>query len=244
MKAPFDLTFPAYPTPTPTPSPSPTASPIPTAPPDVPGAMILSGVVEVDEGDFADLEGKEVVARVGSYFSEPVILSLNYGLLGFDGLSVDPMNHKFIGGELELFVDGISVSGNGASFQAGGSVDLALRISVPEPTPSPSVAATAPVVVEPVPVATNVPVPTATLVPPPTAVPQPTASVPAVEPVVLVVTATPDPSVESGTNEEASGGCNLPGPISFGTGAANTLMMVGPLLLVGALRGMSRRNRG
>ncbi|SVC80857.1 uncharacterized protein METZ01_LOCUS333711, partial [marine metagenome] len=96
LKSPFDLTFPAYPTPTPLPTPTATNTPIPTPTPDVPGPMLISGVIELDYGSSTDLLGETIVARVGSYFSEPVLIEENYGILIFDGLTLDPQDHKFI----------------------------------------------------------------------------------------------------------------------------------------------------
>jgi hypothetical protein len=269
LKSPFDLTFPNYPTPTPAPTATPTSTPIATPTPTVPGPMVLSGVIELDEGEVDDLIGKEIVARVGSYFSDPVNIEENYGLLVFDRLVVDPGDYKFLGMEISLLVNGSTAGGNTTVFQSGGGADLALRVSIPVPTvipvpvPEATVAPVTPAVAEPTiaaptaqpdPTATNVPVPTATNVPAPTATSTPvpvvdkaTAIPPTAAPVVIVVTATPEPTqapVEAEVEEEVeegAGGCNAPGAVSPFTGAANALMLFAPLMFVAGYKGIRKR---
>ena len=43
--------------------------------------------------------------------------------------------------------------------------------------------------------------------------------------------------------EDEGGGCNNPSPVSKLTGAANAIMLFGPLLFVGGYRGWRRRKR-
>ena len=245
LKSPFNLTFPDYPTPTPFPSAPPTNTPIASPPPQIPTAMVLSGVIELDAGEIEALVGKEIVARVGSYFSEPVTIAENYGLLVFDNLVVDPEDYKYLGMEINLIIDGLSAGGNSAVFESGGGKDLALRVSIPEPTPVPVPGEPEPEpepevpVVEPTPPAappaTSIPVPKDTTPPP-----QPT-----VAPVVVVVTATPEPTpipiAAEESEEEGAGGCNAPGMVSPVTGAANALMLFAPLMLVAGYKGYRRR---
>ena len=246
LVSPFDLTFPAYPTPTP----GPTATVVPaTAPPVALSPMVLSGVVEVDLGEASDLEGKEVVARVGSYFSDVTTLVANYGLLTFEGLIVDPQDPKFSGMEISIIVDGIQTGGNIVLFSSGANTDVALRIEVPAtPTAIPDAPA---VPVEPetptaIP-ATSTPAALAPVPAPPAAVPTaapiPTA-VPVVVPTAVVSsTSTPEPIVGEIESEESGGGCGLPGPVSRGTAAVNSLMLFAPLLLIAGYRGVKRRKR-
>ena len=257
----FDLTFPAFPTPTPIPTATPTNTPLPTATPDVPGAMYFSGVVELDYGSTADLLGGEVVAIVGSYVSEPVVVTENYGLLVFDELKVDPQDHKFIDKDVTFVIGGLLAYGNTAVFQSNGNVDIALRVAFPTPIPVPPTAipvqvipdvpiATIPATATSVPAtatsvpatatATSVPVDTPTSVPtavPPTPIPTQVPSTP----VVLVVTATPEPTAVVVVEE--AGGCNLSGPVSPLTGTANALMMLSPLMFIAAYKGMRRRRK-
>ena len=42
---------------------------------------------------------------------------------------------------------------------------------------------------------------------------------------------------------EEAGGCNAPGSVAPLTGAANTLMMLSPLMLIGAYKGMKFRKK-
>tara|TARA_B100001123_G_scaffold434353_1_gene560766 strand:+ start:119 stop:1222 length:1104 start_codon:yes stop_codon:yes gene_type:complete len=246
LKSPFDLAFPAYPTPTPLPTATATSTPIATATPDVPGAMRISGVVELDYGAQADLLGANIVARVGSYFSEPAILEENYGVLVFDDLLVDPRDHKFIGSEISFLVGGLAAYGNTAVFESNGGVDLALRVAFPTPTvvplpsPVPSVPVAATSTSVPIP-PTSVPTVVPTVVPPATPIPAPPTAVPP-SPVVVVVTATPESEPEEAIVEE-SGGCSAPGSVAPLTGAANALMMLSPLMLIGAYKGMKLRKR-
>ena len=187
MKSPFDLTFPSFPTPTPTSTPTPTNTPVATPTPDIPSAMILSGVVELDVGDVGDLEGKEIVARIGSFFSAPAILEIasvgSFQILVFDGLLVDPRDYKFTGQPIAFIVDGLEPSGDFPNSQPGGGADVALRISLP-PTP-------VPVIEE----ATQVPIPAPTEVPtvaPAAPVVVPTAApAPVPSPIILIATPTP-----------------------------------------------------
>ncbi len=245
LKSPFDLTFPAYPTPTPMPTATATITPIPTATPDVPGAMLISGVIELDYGAQADLLGADIVARVGSYFSEPAALEEIYGVLVFDDLLVDPRDHKFVGSDISFVVGGLEAYGNTAIFESNGSVDLALRVAFPTPTAVPVQSTAVPVTEAPIEAPIEAPtvlpteVPTVTPKPAPVQVP-PTAVPPA--PVVVVVTATPESEPEEAIVEEA-GGCNAPGSVAPLTGAANALMMLSPLMLIGAYKGMKIRKK-
>ena len=104
--------------------------------------------------------------------------------------------------------------------------------------------------------------PTATTVPPTaTGVPSTATAVPAAATMTPIVTApTPVPSAPVPTIaplvptavmvvspeaipqvEDEGGGCNNPAPVSKLTGAANAIILFGPLLFVGGYRGWRRR---
>ena len=110
----------------------------------------------------------------------------------------------------------------------------ATATSTPTVTPTPTETATPTSTATPTetptmtPTPTDTPVPTATAThtPAPTATPEP----PTQTPVILVVTATPSGDAPSG------GGCNSVDGVPLGVGAANLLLMVGPLGLIGGVR--------
>jgi len=252
LKSPFNLTFPAYPTPTPLPTATATLTPIPSPTPDIPGPMRISGVIELDYGSQGDLLGESIIARVGSYFSEPVSIEENYGILVFDELTVDPGDYKFLGSDITFLIGGLQGYGNTAIFESNGSVDLALRVAFPTPTavpaqPGPTGATAVPATSTPVPVI-EAPTEVPTVAPLPAAAPTsvpipPTAVPPAPAPVVVVVTATPAPEPVVPPVVEETGSCNAPGAVTPITGAANALMMFGPLMLIGAYKGMKMRKK-
>lgn len=246
----FDLNFPSFPTPTPVPSATPTATPLPAPTPEVPAPMILSGVVELDAGNISDLEGAEVVVRLGSFFSAPAVLSVesvgSFEILVFDDLLLNPAENKFMGQTLSFIVDGIEATGTFPTYAPGGTSDVAMRVSIPEIVvdEGPSSEGVPPTVLPPPATATPLVVPTqapATVVP---ATPVPAAPVTAPPaPVVVVVTATPEPEAEEPIGVEESGGCNLAAPVAPLTGGANALMLFAPLLLIGAYKGMKISKR-
>ena len=116
----------------------------------------------------------------------------------------------------------------------------------PTTTPTPTATATHTPTATPTeiptmtPTPTETPVPTATAThtavptdtPVPTSTPEPTATAvpPTQTPVIVVVTATPSADAPSG------GGCNSVGGVPVGVGAANLLLMVGPLGIIGSVR--------
>ena len=133
----------------------------------------------------------------------------------------------------------------------------------PTPTITPTPTQTATPTSTPTPTQTATPTATATITPIPTASPMPTPTpvpVTASEPptqtpvvVVVVVTATPDPitptphviyiTATPAPDAPSGGGCNSAGPMSAGTGAANLLLLVAPLGVVGGVRWRRRRMR-
>ena len=253
----FNLTFPGYPTPTPTPTAVPTATPTvtpvpsPTPTPEIPSAMIITGVVDVENGQPSQLEGATIVARVGSYFSEPATLVLSTGagrfFLEFENLAIDPQDYKYAGGSIAFFVDGLKASSSPTVYESAGRLDLAISVSLPDaavipPEIMPTAIPAAPIATVSVPTALPTALPAAlpTAEPVPTAVP--TQVMPTATPVVLVVTATPSGEAEP-IEAGGGGGCNAPTDVSGVTGAANALMLVSPLMLIGAYKGLRRRNK-
>ena len=113
--------------------------------------------------------------------------------------------------------------------------------STPTPTQTPTPTATATQTPVPTPTATptHTPIPTETPTPTATAThtPIPTATpvLPTPTRHVIYITATPAPDAPSG------GGCNSAGPMSAGTGAANLLLMVAPLGIIGGVKWRRRR---
>ena len=243
LKKDFDLTFPAFPTPTPLPTATPTATPVPTATPlatatpIVVGAVVYNGVV-VASGAVIP-EGSLLTARVGSYESNPVPVVGGRYL----SLIVDLNDPDLTGATVKFYLDGTEARTT-AIYEVGSTireVDLIftdlpiLNTPVPKPT-SPPVApvptATVAAVTIAAPAAPTAPV--ATNTPVPTQVPAPTP-----EPIVLVVTATPD-AQEALPPAEESGGCFAVADIDPLTGTANVLAMIGPLLLLVAYRGFRK----
>ena len=261
----FDLIFPDLPTPTPVPTATATVTPIPT-PTLVPTAtaeatptpsnlqpMIFSGTVSYVGGDGDLFSEKHLFARVGSYISQPVpVLSVpgpgNLGIFG--DLVLDASNRKFLGKEIHFDFGGIAATPVGSIhfLEGGGEFEIELEVKDDTPTEVPPTSTPVP------PEATEIPA-TATIVPPTvTAVPPvatmvPTIAAPTSVPPTAVPTAPLVPTVNvvppeaTAEPEDEAGGCNNPAPVSKLTGAANALMLFGPLLLVGGYRGWRRRNR-
>ena len=244
LKKDFDLTFPAFPTPTPLPTATPTATPVATATPlatatpIVVGAVVYNGVV-VASGAVIP-EGASLTARIGTYESNsvPVVGGRYLSLI------VDLNDPDLTGATVNFYLNGTEARTT-AIYEVGSTirnVDLIFTdlpiFNTPEPapvdTPVPPVSTAtvaavtiaAPVVVPTAPVATNTPVPTQ--------IPEPTP-----EPIVLVVTATPA-AEETPLPAEESGGCFAVSDVDPLTGTANVLAMIGPLLLLVAYRGFRK----
>ncbi len=256
------------PTATATATPIPTASPVPTAtaeasptPASLPG-MIFSGTISYVGGGGDVFSDRELLGRVGSYISESVSVDQisGAGNLGiFDGLVVNAVNRKFLGKEIHFDFGGLAATKKVPIYfvEGGGEFEIELEVEDDTPTEVPPTATKVP------PTATSVP-PTATKIPPtatsvpPTATAKPAAAAKA--PTVTVPTKVPAtrvptvaPSVPTAVVlvspeaipqvEDEGGGCNNPSPVSKLTGAANAIMLFGPLLFVGGYRGWRRRKR-
>ena len=249
-------------TPIPTPSPVPTAtaeaSPTPASLP----AMIFSGTISYVGGGGDVFSDKELLGRVGSYISEPVSVDQisGAGNLGiFDGLVINAINRKFLGKEIHFDFGGLAATNKNPVYfvEGGGELDIELEVEDDTPTEVPPTATKIP------PTATSVP-PTATKIPPTTtsvpstatakpteAAKAPTVTVPTEVPATRVPTVAPSvPTAVVLVSPEAipqvedeGGGCNNPSPVSKLTGAANAIMLFGPLLFVGGYRGWRRRKR-
>jgi len=251
LKKDFDLTFPAFPTPTPLPTATPTATPVATATPlatatpIVVGAVVYNGVV-VASGAVIP-EGASLTARIGTYESNsvPVVGGRYLSLI------VDLNDPDLTGATVNFYLNGTEARTT-AIYEVGSTirnVDLIFTdlpiFNTPEPAPVDTPAApvsTATVVavtiaapVAPTPAPTPAPAPApAVNTAVPTQIPAPTA-----EPIVLVVTATPA-AEETPLPAEESGGCFAVADVDPLTGTANVLAMIGPLLLLVAYRGFRK----
>jgi len=250
-------------TPIPTPSPVPTAtaeaSPTPASLP----AMIFSGTISYVGGGGDVFSDKELLGRVGSYISEPVSVDhiSGVGNLGiFDSLMLNPISRKFLGKEIHFDFGGLAATEKSPIYfvEGGGEFEIELEVKDDTSTEVPPTATKVP------PTATSIP-PTATKVPPrATSVPSTATAKPAAAPTkpATVTVPTPVPTVPVPTIaplvptevvvvspeaipqvEDEGGGCNNPSPVSKLTGAANAIMLFGPLLFVGGYRGWRRRKR-
>lgn len=178
------------PTPTPTATPTPEGGPPvgpPTQPPTGPGGGVpnpssYSGRLSVAGAEVP--AGMELVARIGSYTSEPALVQGD----SYSGLIIDPADASFVGREIEFYLGGIR-SATTATFRGGEFIENfpLLFFGFPTPTPVP------PTPVPPTPVPPT-PVP---LTPLPTATPVPATPVPAtpVPPTAVPPTAVPPTAV-------------------------------------------------
>ena len=243
----------APPSDTPLPAPtSPPAQPDPTASPTpevaepmvfVSGLIFAQGVPRIPADSI-------LTARIGEYQSIPAAAIAADGAYG--GLVVDPGDPSFTGGEIRFFLNGIQARTT-AVFNPG-KLESAFDIlftdyptpipthtpiptntpiptptntpiptQTPVPTPAPPTSTPAPTRT---PVPTQTPVPTNTPPPPPTSVPAPTSAPPTSEP-------PPAPTVSP---PEEAGGCFSAASVSPLTGAANALLLIAPLGLIGLIR--------
>jgi len=240
----FNLTFPVIPTPTPLPTNTPlptstplpaTATPVATATPIVVGPVVYSGLVVASGATIP--EGALLTARIGAYESNPI------PVIGGSYLSliVDLNDPDLTGATVKFYLEGTEARTT-TIYDVGSTmrnVDLIFTglpiFNTPEPrpihTPMPTVvpvAIAAPVAPAPA-TAPAVNTPVATQIPAPTP-----------EPMVLVVTATPE-TEEAPLPAEESGGCFAVSGVDPLTGTANVLAMIGPLLFLVAYRGIRKR---
>ena len=174
----LNLTFGRLPSVTPTPvataTPTAEAGETPVAPPSpppgggVPNASTYSGRLSAAGAEIP--EGMELVARIGSYASEPALVKGD----SYSGLVVNPADATLVNGEIEFFLSGIR-SATTATFRGGEFIEnfTLVFFGFPTPTPAAPAATPTPTRVPPTPVPPT-PVPPTPVPPtpvPPTPVP-------------------------------------------------------------------------
>ena len=192
----FNLTFGRLPAITPTPvataTPTPESGGPPVGPPTqsppgpgggVPNPSSYSGRLSVAGAEVPT--GMELVARIGSYASEPALVKGD----SYSGLVVNPADASFVGREVEFFLGGIR-SATTVTFRGGEFIENfpLLFFGFPTPTPTPPAATPTPTRVPPTP-APPTPVPPTPV--PPTPVPPTPAPPTAVPPTAVPPTPLP-----------------------------------------------------
>ena len=204
----LNLTFGRLPSVTPTPvataTPTVEAGETPVAPPSpppgggVPNASTYSGRLSAAGAEIP--AGMELVARIGSYASEPALIKGD----SYSGLVVNPADATLVNGEIEFFLSGIR-SATTATFRGGEFIENFTLVFFGFPTPTPAAPAAMPTPTPPTPVPPTpvppTPVPPTpvppTPVPPTSAPPTPVPPTP-VPPTPVAATAVP-PTAEPPT---------------------------------------------
>ena len=203
----LNLTFGRLPSVTPTPvataTPTVEAGETPVAPPSpppgggVPNASTYSGRLSAAGAEIP--EGMELVARIGSYASEPALIKGD----SYSGLVVNPADATLVNGEIEFFLSGIR-SATTATFRGGEFIENFTLVFFGFPTPTPAAPAAMPTPtptrVPPTPVPPT-PVPPTPVPPtpvPPTSVPPTPVPPTPVPPTPVAATAVP-PTAEPPT---------------------------------------------
>ena len=178
----LNLTFGRLPSVTPTPvataTPTPEPGETPTGPPQlppgtgggVPNPSTYSGRLSAAGSEIP--AGMELVARIGSYASEPALIKGD----SYSGLVVNPADATLVNGEIEFFLSGIR-SATTATFRGGEFIENFTLVFFGFPTPTPATPAA-------------MPTPTPTRVPP---TPVPPTPVPPTPVPPTAVPATPVP---------------------------------------------------
>ena len=192
----FSLTFDRLPGPTPTPTPIP---PTPTATPQVAQSAAYSRPIVVEGGTVP--EGAVLVARIGSYESEPALIEgEEYG-----SLVLNPRDFSLVGQTVEFLLNRVK-SGVTDVYESGSiKTNFGLVfIGLPTPTRSPTATPT------PLPTLTPLrPTPRPTAVPPtPTGTPVISPPSPTNTPVIIVVPSGLSPTGPADDSREDGG---LPG---------------------------------
>ena len=143
----LNLTFGRLPSVTPTPvataTPTAEAGETPVAPPSpppgggVPNASTYSGRLSAAGAEIP--EGMELVARIGSYASEPALVKGD----SYSGLVVNPADVTLVNGEIEFFLSGIR-SATTATFRGGEFIENFTLVFFGFPTPTPAAPAATP----------------------------------------------------------------------------------------------------
>ena len=182
----LNLTFGRLPSVTPTPvataTPTPEPGETPTGPPQlppgtgggVPNPSTYSGRLSAAGSEIP--AGMELVARIGSYASEPALVRGD----SYSGLVVNPADASLVGGEIEFFFGGIR-SATTATFRGGEFIENFTLVFFGFPTPTPATP-------------TAMPTPTPTRVPPTPVPPTPVPPTP-VPPTAVPATPVPATSV-------------------------------------------------
>ena len=242
----FSLTFDRLPEPTPTPTPIP---PTPTPIPQVAQPAAYSGPIVVAGGTVP--EGAVLVARIGSYESEPALIEDEE----YRSLVLNPQDFSLVGQTVEFLLNRVK-SGTTDIYESGSfKTNFGLVfVGVPEPTATPT---PTPTPLPPKPTQTPVPPPTPTRTPilqhpspvaatatgtprptpaaTPTAVP-PTPALPTPPPTVVVAAA-----VATLTPTSSGGGCFS----NFGSapamaGLGNLMLLLAPLAFIAGRRRLRR----
>ena len=242
----FSLTFDRLPEPTPTPTPIP---PTPTPIPQVAQPAAYSGPIVVAGGTVP--EGAVLVARIGSYESEPALIEDEE----YRSLVLNPQDFSLVGQTVEFLLNRVK-SGTTDIYESGSfKTNFGLVfVGVPEPTATPT---PTPTPLPPKPTQTPVPPPTPTRTPilqhpspvaatatgtprptpaaTPTAVP-PTPAPPTPPPTVVVAAAVATPTPTS-----SGGGCFS----NFGSapamaGLGNLMLLLAPLAFIAGRRRLRR----
>jgi hypothetical protein len=264
----FNLEFPRLPDPTPTPTATPTATPR-TAPTIVySGSIVVAGrdvpagaVLVVDVGPYQSLpaliEGNGYRALVvdpqdGNLLGQPMVFSLN----GFPATQGDTYEEGALSRTLDLIFVGLPAptatpTVTPVPTATPTPTSTPEPTATPTPTPTPTQTPTPTPTATPIPTATPTPTATATRTPAPTFTPRPTRT-PSPEP---TATNTPEPATPvpsptatvfvpapTATPEPEGGVACVPFlHTSTGTGAANLLLLFGPIGLIAGYRRIRRR---
>lgn len=235
----FNLTFDEIPVATLTPT------PVPVLPATYSGTITIAGI--------AVNENMSLVAKVGDYTSPPAVILENGEFINLVILTED---ESLIGVPVEFYLEGEpSTPPTIGVFDPGKRLYLDLIFGSVPPTETPTPTETpVPPTETPVPTETPTPTPVPTDTPtatpvPPTATPVPTDTPTPVPPTATPVppTATPVPTntavpvVEVAPEEETSGGCFAATRMTFGQAAANTMMLIAPLVMLGGVKYVRRR---
>jgi hypothetical protein len=248
----FTLTFPALPTPTPmptatptmtpvptstpvpTPTPVSTATPVPTATPAVLFPVTYSGTVTYTGPEEDPYSTYPLFARVGSYFSQEVLVR-SVGTVGvFEDLILDPVNRKFLNKQIQFMLGEFPANSSEVLLfnQEGSEIDVELKVTEQRKLTPIKVNVAGPVIN---PSATSVPA---------SSIPATVSPMPKKAAIVVPVAPTKEPpdALAEEDDEGASGGaCSRGGRVSSATGAVNTLMLFSPLFLIGGLRAWRKR---
>ena len=258
-------------TPTPTITPTPTSTPIPTETPTPTATKThtptAKATVTSTPSSISMSVAMQDIGGSGKYAFSPDVMTFNVGDTVTFKLTSETEFHTFEVDDLDIYVEVdagdtqtytftfekagiyefictphwaqgktgiIIVTHQDTSTPISTSTHIATQTSFPTNAPTPPAIPTL--------TATATETPTPTDTPVPTSAPEPTAT--SVQPtqtpqvVVVVVTATPGADADA----PSGGGCNSMGVVPVGVGAANLLLLVGPLGIIGGVRWRRKKN--